>query len=377
MPDYTDTDRYDGTEWDPNAPSYNDARPVTMTPLPASSGTTRDTALGQYRDYLSSVGGTWNAETENDFNNIWRQSAENSVYAGQGLDNANPFAANFEAFKPRLAMRWQEEQGQDRYDDTGRDYWPGGVRPEGAQGSATRSTTGQRSASSSYPAFDNSSPTFDDPSSRLLEDYALDRFRMRQNPDPNSGTALFEKYARELIDTLKQPVYSAGDEATIKAGAIDSIMRERDATKQRWLEEVGRRGISPSSGPALDGLRKIDEHYGQLKTTVDAEFAREAIGQTRNQRFQTMDVLGQLAGSEEGRLREAMTYATVPYELENNAFQRNLQLVGAGGNPASLFNSALQLAQYGQQADQANSQGRAALSTGLMQLLGYYFGNNR
>lgn len=326
---------------------------------------TYDAAKQQYQSYLSTIGGRWNAETENDFENLYRQSAEASVSGGAGLDNARPWAENFAAFQPRLAQRWQGEAGQDRYDDSGRDYWGGSVNPRGSGGGAN------------YPKFENSSPTFDDPSSRLLEDYALDRFRMRQNPDPNSGTALFEKYARELIDTLKGPVYSAADEAKIKTGAIDGITRDRDLTKQRWMEEMSRRGVSPSSGPALEGLRRIDQHYEQLRTTVDAEFAREAIGQTRNQRFQTMDVLGQLANSEEGRLREAMTYASIPYELQNNAFQRNLQLVGAGGNPASLFNSALQLAQYGQNAQQQNSQNRAALTSGLMQMLGYWFGGGR
>ena len=74
-----------------------------------ASGTTRDAAYSQYRDYFDSIGGRWDDGMQNDFDNLWRQSAEASEFGGAGLDNANSFAANFEAYKPRLQQRWQGE----------------------------------------------------------------------------------------------------------------------------------------------------------------------------------------------------------------------------------------------------------------------------
>jgi hypothetical protein len=226
----------------------------------------------------------------------------------------------------------------------------------------------------STPAFQNSSPQFDDPSQRLIEDYALDRFRQLQNPDANSGTALFEKYARELIDTLRGPVYSAADEAVIKTKALDTIMGEQDTTIQQWMEQLSRRGIQPSSGPALEGVRRIQEHYKTLRTQVEADFARDAISQTRNQRQQVLSTAGQLAGSENTRLNAAGTYAAMPYGLSQDAFQRNLQLVGASGNPASLVQSLLGVANANQSADYYSSQQRQQQTAGLLELLGYYLG---
>jgi hypothetical protein len=227
---------------------------------------------------------------------------------------------------------------------------PGGAPSFGAPRPLSFATSGASGGSAwsggtQAPQSEYGAPQFDDPASRMIEDYALNRFNQRTNPDPNSGTARFEQLARDLIDTLGGPVYSAADEAVIKGQAIDTIMRDRDQTKQRWLEEISRRGFAPSSGPALEGLQRIDEQFNTLKTTVDAQFARDAIERTRAQRTERLGVAGKLAGSEEGRLTEALTYASVPKQLSDNAFQQNLQLVGAGGNPGSMLQNALSIYQ--------------------------------
>lgn len=219
---------------------------------------------------------------------------------------------------------------------------------------------------------------FDDPASRLIEDYSLDRFNQRQNPDPESGTARFESYIRELIETLrqpsayesylpelaeqlKQPVYSDQQSSQLKADVYDNIEVNRDQTKQRWLQEVSRRGFAPSSGPALEGLLRIDEQFNTMRTVADREFAVNAIDLTEQRRFQVADALRgsrdaerertgsatrsltALADSEESRLREAGTYAAMPKQLADTAFQQGLQLVGAGGSPQSALSSALSI----------------------------------
>lgn len=225
-----------------------------------------------------------------------------------------------------------------------------------------------------YQPFQNGSPLFDDPASRLLEDYALDQFGRRMNPDPNSGTAMFENYARQLMDTLGQPVYSSQDEAIIKGQALNSINQEESNTLRQWLDEIQRRGLRPSDGPALDGVRRIKEYFNQARNTFETEFAKDAIAQTRNQRTQQLGVAGQLATAQEARMREAGTYAAIPKQLQDNSFQQGLQLVGAGGSPQSALNSMMQLAQMNQQQDAYNSAQRSQLTQGLLQYLGYLFG---
>lgn len=223
---------------------------------------------------------------------------------------------------------------------------PGQPGPASGPSTETRREILHPPASGNGPAFANTSPLFSDPASSLLENYALDQFGRRINPDPNSGTALYEQYARELIDTLRQPVYSPQDEAILKTRATNAIEQERSATQQRWIEELSARNIPRSSGIALDGLQRIEDHFNGLRTQAEAQFATDAIAQTRQNRLQVLDTAGALAGEEETRLQDAGNYARVPYDLQERAFQRNLQMVNAAGDPAQLTNSALGIGQF-------------------------------
>lgn len=332
------------TRW--QAPSAGaGTTPFSATPSSATptNGTAREAALQQFASVYGQYGREVGADEQQDFDNLWRQSREGSTFGGAGLDHpTGAWTDVLAGYQPQIAAR----------------LGPAGGGNGGGAGSGGGTL------------FANPHPSFSDPATQLIENYALDRFQQRQNPNPNSGTAQYEQYAKQLIDALKQPVYSSSDEAILKTGATDAMERERGQTKQRWIEEMSRRGIPPSSGVALDGLRKIEEHYNGLRTQVDAQFAREAIGRTRDQRTQVLDVLGQLAGSEEGRLREAGTYAAIPQQLLDNAFQRNLQLTGGAGNPGSTLNSILALNQANQNASATQSQNRSAFTSGLLQLLG-------
>lgn len=293
----------------------------------------------------------------------WRQDFENYVGRKQEKDVFDYHAGNMARRAASTNDRTEDSQSAAGNALYGSGTGNGLNVPGGA---FTPRSAGARVAA---PAFQNTSPLFDDPASRLIEDYALDQFGRRQNPDPNSGTAMFEQYARELIDTLKQAPYTQGDEAIIKTQATNAIMTDRDQTRQRWTEEMSRRGIPLSSGPALEGLMRIDQHFQGLKTTVDANFAREAIDRTRQQRTQVLATAGQLADSEEGRLREALTYASLPKQIQDNAFQQGLQLVGAGGNPQSMLNSALSLFNSVQSNNRLAAQDRADSVEALMEVI--------
>lgn len=210
--------------------------------------------------------------------------------------------------------------------------------PGGSGGGGGFQTSG--GSTGGAPAFTGQ---FDDPAASLIEQYALDRFHELQDPNPNSGTAMFEAYLRELTETLKGPVYSDQETSQLKASVYDDIEIQRTQTKQRWLEEVGRRGFPPSSGVALEGLQRIEEQFGTMRTVADRQFATKAIDMRDKRLFQVAEALKGLAGSEEGRQDKALTYATLPKQLSDNAFQQNLQLVGAGGNPGSMLSSALSI----------------------------------
>ncbi len=314
----------------------------------------------QVADIYKGVGGSFGADEQNDLANRLRN--------GQTVEQiiANTRQQAEERFNQSTNHRIYDSQSAEGNALYGSGSGNGTNTPGG-------SFTGGSGGGVGTPAFRNTSPQFTDSSQRLLEDYALDRFGQLQNPNPNSGQALYEKYARELIDTLRGPVYSAGDESVIKGTAFDNIERERTATKQRWLEELSRRGIPPSSGIALNGFQHIDDQFGAARTSVEAQFARDAIDRTRLQREQVVSTAGQLAGTEEGRLDKAATYANIPYALSQDAFNRNLQLVGAGGSPASQVQSALSVLSSQQAQSMYSAQQRQAMTDALLKVIGYTF----
>lgn len=240
---------------------------------------------------------------------------------------------------------------------------------------ATTSTTPPPAPPASHP-YDtnvNTHPTFDHPTQRLVEDTALNRMTHLTNPEAGSGTALYEDYLKQLADILKGAPFSDTEMAQLKNSVYQDLLKERDATQQRWLETVSQRGLSPSSGPALEGLKQIDGHFEQIRSAADSQFALAAIQQRQSNQLQVASIYGTLAGNEEGRLDKAFTYSQVPYGLFNDSFQRNLQLVGAGGSPGSTVSSILGIVNAINQNNQISSQNRTSLTTGLLQYLGYLF----
>lgn len=239
-----------------------------------------------------------------------------------------------------------------------------------ARGNSQQGGGGSSSGGGTHP---NTSPQFNDPASQLVENFALDWFHQLVNPNAQSGTAMLEQYLRDYFKTLTGDPYSPTQESQIKQSAYNAIEAERTATKQRWMEEVSRRGFAPSSGVALDGLRKIDEHYGQLRAQSDNAYALNAINTTQANRAQAASVLSALASGERGRIAEALQYAMIPLGLQDRSFNQGLALTGQA-NPATISNSALSILQMLQQANQINGANRAQFAQGLLQYLGYLFG---
>ncbi len=230
--------------------------------------------------------------------------------------------------------------------------------------------TGQpRQQSRSSSSFSNSSPTFDDPTQRLLEDYGLDRFQSLQNPDPNSGQALYESELKALVDKLRGPVYSPAEEAAIQAKAYDNIYRERDSAIANFKQQMSRLGHGAQSGTVAAGVAEIERQFEGVRAQADNDFAIKAIELRRVSDQQLTNLLGTLAGTEEGRLASALQYGQIPYALSNDAFQRNLQASGMGGNPNQLLQSVMGVANQVAANNSVGAQQQQATMANLLEFL--------
>jgi hypothetical protein len=179
-----------------------------------------------------------------------------------------------------------------------------------------------------------------------------------------------EKYLGQLAQTLQQPAYSQSDEAIYKGGALDAIQKEQDATEQRYIAELSRRGIDPKSGIGLDGVLKIRNHYAGLRTTEHGNFARKAIDDQRQQRFQVADVMGQQVDAGRQRQQVAQQWARIPYQLQQDSFARNSTVAG-GNSPASYLNSQMQIADGSAATTRGNQKAQADSIAALMEYLSY------
>lgn len=240
------------------------------------------------------------------------------------------------------------------------------LAPLGSKDAVLKAITAGGAPPASAPA----QTGYEDPGTNQLLQYLQDRFKSLMNPQAGSGQSIYEQYARELMAKLQQPAYSDADAQVLKANAYDSMEQERSQTKQRYMETLSRRGILPSSGIALDGLIKIDNHFDGLRAQVDRGFATQAMEAQRQNDLTALQVAAQLASSENGRMNNAYQFAYAPYQLNNDAFGRNLQLVNAGGSPYSFLNSLVGAGNYGQAVNQQQANNIGS----LMQYIGFIMG---
>jgi hypothetical protein len=215
-------------------------------------------------------------------------------------------------------------------------------------GGAPRPTTQQPQARQ-VPA------QYTDPISRYVEEFAQGRAQRLENPPGDSGMALLEKSLRDIAAQFQQGGYTNGEQEIFQTQMLDPLERLRQERKQQVMHQLSQRGIAPSSGVAIQMLADVDRQFDQMRTQQQADlsgrFAQERVARL----LQSLGLLGNLAGSEEGRLDKAFQYRTVPLNLADRAFNQGMQLYGAAGNPLAMVNPLLGLA-GAQQGRTDNSQ---------------------
>ena len=348
-------------------------------PIPGSAGS----ADPRYPEGSANNGGGSTAPAFNASAEIAKIFGGSGISAGEtdaaNLASKNPedrakFLADLTAQRDRRTAATFSNGGSggdadkdgNRVADTG---WAQNPNGQWTQTTAAPPTSGGN-RTTTQPDFRNTSPYFTDPTQRLVEDTALARLQQLQRPDASSGQGLYEQYARQLFETLKAPVYSPSDEAALRAQAFDMLEKDRTATKQRYMQELSRRGIAPSSGVAMSGLLDIDKHYDGIRGQVTNQMAVAGINQTRQNRTQALDVLGGLAGAENTRLNQALNVSRIPYELGNDAFSMMQSAVTAGGNPSANVGTAIQLVTAIQNSQTLSANQRAAMLAQVFEIIG-------
>jgi predicted transcriptional regulator len=132
-----------------------------------------------------------------------------------------------------------------------------------------------------------------------------------QQPVKNADYQPLVDYLRTYAQQLQGGAYTPNQMDLFQTQALNPLTGQRDAEKQRAIQQLAAKGISPSSGIAQKALFDIDRQYEQARTQTQAGIATGAVKQDQQNHELAANVLGSL-NSLEG--------ATTQQEL-NNALQ--------------------------------------------------------
>lgn len=302
----------------------NERRKTRLETIQAGSGTTRDSAYAQYRDYFDSIGGKWDDGMQHDFDNLWRQSAEASQFGGAGLDQANSFASNFENYKPRLQQRWQGEANQD-----------------GAGGPSASMATSQYSGAGGGAGGGLGGTSA---LQALLTQLQGDRAQQQQE------RAGLRSILMQQLDAMGQPV--SLDQPGLKEVVAGSrIARQRGTEAQRG-ELAERRAYDGSGGIGSKAFQTDVDRLLQGQGEAQAQYEGGLLNQEMQQRRQQLSELLNrallLQDSESARNIQAQL-AAIDQQLGDSRFY-----AGLGQNQSQfLDNQAFNYAGLNQNANQA------------------------
>jgi hypothetical protein len=165
---------------------------------------------------------------------------------------------------------------------------------------------------------------------------------------------------RVLIDRLNQPVpeLTAAQKELQRTQALDPMTRERDAQKQRVIQQYAAKG---HQGPGRSGivdaaLADIDRQFAQMQTTTNANFATADINradqnfqQNENRAVNAVNLFKQVPQLADSRFAQAQNSLTPtnPYQLLalQNTIQQQAQQQANYGNAqdAAFWNELARL----------------------------------
>lgn len=223
----------------------------------------------------------------------------------------------------------------------------------------------------------------------------LDQLQSMLQAQEQQSQQLAQAYVTNTLDPriaqLQQPLLSQAQVVQQHAQASNQLIAQRDQDIQNIQQSFASRGISPTSGLALDQIRQIQDRYSNQQAQIDAQLQQANIS-TDEQRRNEATQLGGLAqqalqGASITGLQEQAQAADLENQLYNIGNQRNLEqlqvaqipvdltnagyanAVGAQGNPSGDLSSLMSLIQLGLQGQgQAFGQSNSQMS-GIMSLI--------
>ena len=104
-----------------------------------------------------------------------------------------------------------------------------------------------------------------------------------------------EAYGNERVAKLQGPAYTGTEQEVIRTQFLDPIERDRQATQQRALDNIGSRGFDPSSGIAQSLIRDVDRGFDEQRSQAQGDIAYRQIQEQRSREQEAQALLAMLA----------------------------------------------------------------------------------
>lgn len=234
--------------------------------------------------------------------------------------------------------------------------------------SITPAQTGTPSTPGSYKFPNPQYPSqFTDPISQMLEQFANNQRDRLTNPPQGSGQNLYENILKSISDQFQSGGYTPHEQELLTTQAMDPLEQLRKARQQQLITELSARGIGPTSGVYQSALADVNRQFDAMRAQQQNQLGVNAANQATQRQLAAIQLLQQLAGTQDTRNQQAFNYASVPYNMGQQAFQNASGLYGSAGNPLALIQPLLAL--------QQNQQGQSAAQSQALGYLAYLLAN--
>jgi hypothetical protein len=179
-------------------------------------------------------------------------------------------------------------------------------------------------------------------------------------------------YLRSYFQKLQGPAYTPQQMDLLQTQSLDPLSHERDAYRQRILENASKRGLDPKSGIVQKMISDADNNFEQIRTKTQAGFASKAVDLDRINAQQARVRRTVARQHRTGRFQQQRTARGQALDtakmVPDLARQRMLDAQGILSQNSISPTSLLSLSQQGNQYDSQQTQNYIL---GLAQLLPY------
>lgn len=153
---------------------------------------------------------------------------------------------------------------------------------------------------------------YEDEAKRLTA-YLTQRTAELQGPwaDEDEAQRLMDYLAQRTTE-LQEPAYTGTEAEVLRTQALDPIERDRQAARQRALQNIGARGFDPTSGIAQELLNQVDRGFDEQRAGAQGNLAYRQITEERSRQQEAQELLAAqrgladtLAQGKRGRQQEA------------------------------------------------------------------------